>query len=331
MDVPLFDVVPWTHGYAHSWALRWILLKHPAARDALLGLFLPDGVGPWRVENLSREFRVRRQRVDLRFEARDAAGRATVVLVETKVNDEVSENQIAAYCSEEAEVIIYGPGLTGLLREGNEPVDCERWVTGRQVTSALADLPFPDLLSSYLKEVAAQADRMDAARRAARGGDDFDRADDVSGVGADDVEAVAWVAEVAAAMRARAAEDLRARNNPHDYGIFWAGSWRATTDGRNTYFEDPGIYIDVIAAHGGWEYAIAIKVGGGDVDTRRAIFDEAMAVGEPWDGWRPGRRLSTATFRLWSLEAGEMTAPDAADAAIRASAYLGALAPRVTA
>jgi hypothetical protein len=167
---------------------------------------------------------------------------------------------------------------------------------------------------------------MEAARRAARGGGDFNRADDVSEVSADEVEAVAWVTEVAAAMRARGAEDVRARNTAYDHGIFWAGSWRPITDHTGVYFDDMGIYIDIIAAHGGWEYAIAIKVGGGEADNHPAIFDAAMQAGEPWDGWRRGRRLRTPTFRLWSLEAGEMSAPDAADAALRASDYLGALA-----
>ena len=58
MDVPLFDVVPWTHGYAHSWALRWMLAKDQWARDRLLGIFLPEGEPPWSVRNMTREFRV---------------------------------------------------------------------------------------------------------------------------------------------------------------------------------------------------------------------------------------------------------------------------------
>ena len=167
---------------------------------------------------------------------------------------------------------------------------------------------------------------MDAARRAARGGGDFNRADDVSEVSADDVEAVAWVAEVAGAMRTRGAEDVRGRNTRHDYGIFWAGSWRPIIGDLGVYFDDLCVYIDIIAAHGGSEYAIALKVGGGEADDRQAIFDAAMQAGKPWDGWRPGRRLRAPTFRLWSLEAGEMSAPDVTDAAIRAGDYLGALA-----
>ncbi len=163
MDVPLFDVVPWTHGYVHSWALRWMLRKHPAGRDALLGLFLPEGLPPWSLGSETLEFRVGRHRADLRFEASDSGARASVVLIETKVNDDLSEDQVRAYCNETAEVILYGPGLTGLLHAESDPIACERWVTGRQVTDALAGLELPDLIRSYLKEVAAQADRMDSA------------------------------------------------------------------------------------------------------------------------------------------------------------------------
>lgn len=193
---------------------------------------------------------------------------------------------------------------------------------GRQVADALRGLELPDLIRSYVKEVAAQADRMDAAREAARGErPDFDRTDDISEVSADEVEAVAWVAEVAAAMRARGAEDVRARNTAHDYGLFWADSWQPiTADG------DLAVFVDVIAAHGGWEYAITIKVAGGEADDRRRVFDAAMRAGEPWEGWVKGRRLNADTFRVWKLDANEMTASQAGDATLRILDYLSALA-----
>ncbi len=322
MDVALFDVVPWKHGYAHSWALRWVVTNHPAARDALLGLFLPDGGPPWSVEGVTREFRVGRNRADLRFEASDSAGRTTVVLIETKVNDDLSEAQLQTYCREPAQVIVYGPGLTGLLHAESDPIARERWVTGRQVTDALAGLSLPDLILSYLNEVAVQADRMDAVLEAVRGGrDDFDRADDISEVSAGDIEAVAWLAEVAAAMRARGAEYVKGRNTAHDYGVFWAGSWQPMTVGR-----DHGVYVDIVVGHGGWPYAITVKVGGGELEDRHDTFDAAMDAGAPWEGWRKGRRLSAANFRLWTLDAGELAAPEAADAALRVTHYLQALA-----
>jgi hypothetical protein len=168
-DIGLLDVVPWTHGYAHSWALRWMVANSEPARAAVLSVFLPDGRGPWRVKQIDREYRVGRHRADLRAVVTDIRGRETTVLIETKVNDDLSDHQLRAYCGEPAEVVIYAPGLTGLLLAANDCVARERWVTGRQVTAALAGVSLPDLVRSYLTEVAVQADRMGAARAAARG------------------------------------------------------------------------------------------------------------------------------------------------------------------
>src|SRR4051812_31010057 len=85
-DVGLLDVVPWTHGYVHSWALRWMLDHSESARDAVLTLFVPRGRPPWTVTAIEPEHRVGRHRVDLRVDATDAAGRESTVMVETKVN-----------------------------------------------------------------------------------------------------------------------------------------------------------------------------------------------------------------------------------------------------
>ena len=150
-----------THGYVHSWALRWMLRHHQQARDALLGLLVHDAPAPWHVgkDDIQLEHRVGRHRADLRVEAADANRRAVTILIETKVNDEVSDSQIEAYFSGPAEVVLYGPGLTGLLHDGNDPLDRERWVTGRQVINALAEVDVPDLLRGYLDEVGAQASR----------------------------------------------------------------------------------------------------------------------------------------------------------------------------
>jgi len=321
-DVGLLDVVPWTHGYVHSWALRWMLGNSEAARDALFTLFVPDGHAPWNVESVDVEHRVGRHRADLRVMAKDGIGRSVTVLIETKVNDSLSDAQLRAYCSESPDVVVYGPGLTGLLLGGNDPCCCERWVTGRNLAVALSDVDLPELLRSYVAEVGAQADRMDAASAASRGERaDFPREPGISGVGGDDVEAVAWVAEVAASMRAGGAEDVRTRNAAHDWGVFWAWSWQSMSA-----FNGAGIYVDVIAGHGGHEYAVTVKVGDGDADDRVGVFDVAINAGPPWLGWRQGRRARRANFRMWTLDASTMTAGEAADAARRAYDYLFNLA-----
>jgi len=321
-SVGLLDVVPWTHGYVHSWALRWMLEHSEPARDALLTLFVPQGQAPWTLRVVEPEHRVGRHRVDLRVDVTDADGHDTTVLVETKVNDAVSESQLSTYCAERAEVVLYAPGLTGLLLASGDPAYRELWVTGSEVTRVLEGIDLPELLRGYLNEVAMQAARMDAAKAAARGDAlDFPRDAGISGVSGDDVEAVAWIAEIAAAMRTRGAEDVRTRNTRHDYGVFWAGSWHAIP-GLN----GAGAYVDVVAAHGGWEYVITIKVGDGSSDDRVALYDAAMRAGRPWEGWEPGRRSRAENFRVWKLDASTMSASEAADAATRLQRYLDQLA-----
>lgn len=323
LDVELFDLVPWTHGYAHSWALRWMLDHHQAARDALLGLFLPHSNSPWGILPVEREPRINGQRADLRIVATDGDGRTSELIVETKVNDRLYEKQVRAYCQRpDAIVVLYGPGLTGLLHGGSEAFDREFWVTGREVTNTLCDIDLPDLIHSYIRGVVAQADRMDGACAAARGEvDDFDRADDFSEVPADDLEAVAWVAETAAAMRAHGAKSVGVRNEAHDYGI--------SSDGSVVQVAGAGkaiAFIEVIAGHGGSEYSITIKVGHGTVKERHAAFEIAMGVGTPWEEWKPGKSPGSANyFRLWTLKAINMTAGEAANAALRAKTYVKSL------
>lgn len=89
LDVGLLDIVPWTHGYAHSWAVRWILDSHPVGRQALMHLCVPDRAGPWQVSGLRLEQRYGRHRADLTFDAVGADGETASVILETKVNDDL--------------------------------------------------------------------------------------------------------------------------------------------------------------------------------------------------------------------------------------------------
>lgn len=325
MELQMFDLVPWSHGYAHSWALRWMLLHHPESRDRLLALLIPDGKPPWKVPDVDREFRVRGHRADLRFQAHSAIGNRTEVLVETKVNDDLKPAQLDAYCSINAEVIVYGPGLTGLLHTGADRISREQWITGRQILDSLAGVTdLPDLMMTYLGGVRVQADRMDAARVAARGGQDFDRSRDFSEVSEVEVESVAWIAEIAAEMRARGAQDVVPRNTAYDWGIFWRDVWTpATASGK------VGFYIDVIAGHGGSGYAITIKVNGGTVEDRFRVFDHARELDRP-DSWELGRPGKKESFRVWKRDAEEMTAGEAADATLEAGEFLERAASQIS-
>src|SRR4051812_34975292 len=116
MDAPevrLLDVVPWSHGYAHSWAMRWMLGHDPQAAEALMALFVPSHSGPWAVDLPRAEYGVPGARADLMIAAQDGDGRRLQVLLETKVNDQLTERQIQAYLDHAHHVVIYAPGLTG--------------------------------------------------------------------------------------------------------------------------------------------------------------------------------------------------------------------------
>ena len=45
-DPELLDVVPWSHGYAHSWVLSW-LIGHEPSRTPILNLLAGIDGGPW--------------------------------------------------------------------------------------------------------------------------------------------------------------------------------------------------------------------------------------------------------------------------------------------
>ena len=276
-------------------------------------VFVPGWAGPSELSNVRLECRFGRHRADLTFDAAGADGEAVTVILETKVNDDLSDGQLRAYSEASDHVVVYAPGLTGLLLSDNpaRPGLHARWVTGRLLASALGDVQLPPLLQTYVEEVAARADDLEWARQAARGERD-DLPATREGTPVKDLEAVAWVVETAALMRDRGARPWT-RNTRHDYGIYWPVDY-ANED------LNASAYVDVIAAHGGNEYAITIKTGDGEVGDRRAVFE--LAAERPGPGWRRNRRSSAANYRLWTLDAGQLTAGRAADAALEAGAYI---------
>jgi hypothetical protein len=320
LEVGLLDVVPWTHGYAHSWAIAW-MLGNDATRDAVLDTFLADGAAPWKLQgSVEREYKVGRHRADLRIKAIDAQRRPRTMLLETKVNDDLKEAQIEAYCDSGADVVIYGPGLTGMLHSDADPIGCEKWVTGGELVAALEGIELPALLQSYVDEVQVQAQRMNLARECVRGEvEDFPRDPGITNVTGEDVEAVAWVAEVGRLLRAKGGQEVIARNTPHDYGVFWEGSWREPGD-----FNGAGLYVDVVAAHGGWEYVITVKAGGGTSEDRVRMVESLSEP--PGTDWIHGRRSSKENFRVWKLDAGNKSAVEAADEAWEIGQWISSLA-----
>jgi len=105
-DPELLDVVPWSHGYAHSWVLRW-LIGHEPSRTPILNLLAGIDGGPWALTRpVAREFSVRRARADLAAWATGRDGETVAIAVEVKVNDPISEMQLAAYVAADLQMSV---------------------------------------------------------------------------------------------------------------------------------------------------------------------------------------------------------------------------------
>jgi hypothetical protein len=316
----LLDVVPWNYGYAHSWALAW-LIENDRSRSSVLALLTPYTSPPWTLaEPVAREHRVPGARADLAVRATDGRGRTVSIAIETKVADRIKPAQLAFYRDEGYETVLYVPGLTGLLYAPNGPIAGERWINGHDLVRAAGAIELPWIISSYIKAVAAEASRMDDARAFARG-----ELDDFAYDGRapyEDLMDAAWLVEVVSAMRADGADDIRIRTEANDRGLYWGGSWCDLAAGNGA-----GLYVDVIAELRTHACAVALKVTGGDQAGRRACYDTTIAAGPPSDAdWRASRPPSRSSGRIWTLDAGEMPAEEAARHTLAAGDFIARVA-----
>lgn len=124
IDPSLVDVVPWSHGYAHSWALAALLIEprtQVAVLRALTGL---PGPPPHHIDgDIAREKGIKPARADLAFTLSDGAGGQHRVAVETKVNDPFHECQVRAYRDAGWVPLLNLPGATGVLLAPTEPTE----------------------------------------------------------------------------------------------------------------------------------------------------------------------------------------------------------------
>jgi hypothetical protein len=314
----LLDVVPWTYGFAHTWAVRW-LIDHHDTRGWMLNLLTGRDDSRWDLmELVAYEHRVNGARADLAAWALGADGEKVQLAVETKVNDPISKSQLAAYSSAGFTPVLYLPGLTGLLYGPNGPVAGERWVNGLDLARALKTAKLPQIISSYVDAVREEGKRMELARAFCR-----DEVDDFPAAGQapyNDVMDAAWIAEVALSLRRHGAQDIIVRPQSNDRGLWWKGSERTLKGGAE-------IYIDVVADLRTHFCSVALKVKGGDPGARLAAYDEVRAAGPPSpQGWKPGRRPSRQSGRVWSLDASELNADEAAQLAIGAGVFIDRVA-----
>jgi len=93
----LLDIVPWSYGFAHSWALRWLLLQpslFPLVLDAIDGL--DDAGGYVLAGEVLTEKPLAPARADLAFEMEHPTRPSIAVGVETKVTDPYRPDQLSA-------------------------------------------------------------------------------------------------------------------------------------------------------------------------------------------------------------------------------------------
>lgn len=316
----LLEVVPWNYGYAHSWALAWLIENEPS-RDRVLTLLAPGGLPPWTLnEAVRREYALSGARADLALWATDSAGIDVAIAVETKIADPIKPAQLAFYRDKGYQAVLYVPGLTGLLYAPNGPVAGERWIAGRDLAMAVDGIELPWIVSSYIKAIAAEAKRMDDACAFNRG-----ELEDFANEGQtpyEDLMVAAWIVEIVAAMRASGAEEISIRTEAHDRGLFWGGSWCDLRIGNGA-----GLYLEVTVAVRTPQCSVALKVSGGDQEGRSACYTAAVAAGPPSDAsWRRNRRPSRSSGSIWTLDASEMTADETARHTLAAGDFISSIA-----
>lgn len=312
-DPSLLDVVPWSYGFAHTWALVW-LIEEPSTFVRVLDAMIPDGSSPWTlVGKVDRERSIRNVRADLFFTAQDAAGETVEVVVETKVADDLRLEQLEGYRDTGRRVVLYVPGLTGLLMSPGAPYAGETWVTGEQLTDALAGVELPRMIDGYRQAVVAEAARMRDAQAVARGErTEFDRPGQSHW---EDLADTAWLVEVAAKLRALDADHLIMRSDRNDRGLFWAGSWRAMPGS-----EGAGPYVDIVADRYTHRRAVTLKTGGAQPE-RLDCYDAVQSAGPPTgdDRWRLSRRGTRGgTMSVWRIDVTDESPQTAARHAISA-------------
>ena len=317
----LLDVVPWNHGYAHTWALRWLLAQPPFADRILRGIPGFTAVGPVRIVGKIRaEKPLRRSRADLAFSIAGTHGSPHHFAVETKVTDPFRPQQVADYRALHHQPILYTPGAIGLFMLG-VPSRGELRLSGANLAQSLRGVRLPSFIQTYVDVVRAEAARIDAARALERG-----TSSDPLPPGMSDERTLldyAWLVELKRELADRCTPDrveasLELRIAAHDRGIFWRDSWKELVPE-----DEGGIYIEILADIRSPARALAIKAGARTQNGRAETFDLAVGAGAPGPKWqRSARRVAPETVSIWKLAVTDHSASDTADAAIEARRWI---------
>lgn len=329
----LLDVVPWRYGFAHTWALRWLLTQGDLA-PLVLGS-VPKwqlGHGPRVVEGPETEKRFGGFRADLAFAVETRDGHRYDVALETKVEDTYRAEQVAGYQREGRVALMYLPGLTGFLIAGNQREHGELHLTGDALATALDDEDLPHLIGSYLRTVRSESERFDQTLLAVR---QTGRAPPTIGETQQGVLTdVAWLVAVHQVLRELApkhgiAPDARLRAEANDRGIFWYGARRTMPQVANG--KDVGLYIDIIAPVRSADWTVAVKAGWG-TGQLSTLYHYARDAGPPSADrrWRAGAaRLGGNSVTVWRAAVADMPPSDAAGLALEAATWIQEVAAAV--
>jgi hypothetical protein len=320
----LLDIVPWNHGYAHTWALRW-LLEQPSLVERILYAMPGFTVtGPLRVTREVRaEKPLRPSRADLTLSVEDEHGTSHHFAIETKVNDSFRPEQIESYQTLRHQAIVYAPGATGLFMRG-VPSSGELRLSGADLARCLEGVPLPPIIQTYLDVVRAEASRIDAACALERG-----TSSTPLPPGMTDEKILrdsAWLIELKRELEDRSAAEgieacLELRIIAHDRGIFWSGSWQELVAEH-----EGGIYIDIFASIRSAARTIAIKAGALTQLGRELTYDLATQAGDLGAMWqRSARRVAHKSVSIWRLDVTNYTLSDTADAAMMARTWMSSL------
>jgi hypothetical protein len=327
LDPGLLDIVPWSHGYAHSWALA-TLLRDPRTASAVLHA-MPDlpGKRPLQIRGpIQTERTLKPARADLAFTIKDAAGKPWPIALETKVNDRFRAEQMIAYDERGYTPLLFMPGLTGVLLEPT-PVTAAKEVRlyGQTLLAAidsLKELTFGSILRGYLEALRAESERIEQARAIVRGDRQGELGPALGRPSVEDVIDTVWLAETYRALRQacrgtgiEAKAEMRIEAN--DRGFFFAGSFARVANG--------GLWVDVMVDLRTNRRSTAIKAGEKGL---ASAWDRAAAQedGPGSDWWLTSRRVGGHTATVWKCSLDEMTAPEAAAAAVTAAQFIRTLA-----
>jgi hypothetical protein len=324
VDPSLLEVVPWSYGYAHSWALAALLADERVQAALLTRLPGLPGPTPHRVDGIiAREKGIKPARADLAFTLVDGADGEHRVAVETKVNDPFNEVQVRAYREAGWVPLLNLPGATGVLLAPTEPTEAgEIRLTPDVLLDAVEStgLTFARLLNGYLTALREEHSRAQRALALAR-----DEPADPLGDGHTDAAVladVAWLAETYRLLPGVAADSMvdghaRMRIEANDRGFFYDSSFAWMPVGG-------ALWVDVFADIRSGRRAVAIKAG---EERPLDAWDRAAAAGPPGRAWRKGRRLrQAATVTVWKRDLTDVNALDAATAAVGAAEFIRRIA-----